>query len=124
MKSIVKKISSALQVILMAPVKLPAKIAGIVKYLALGLGIVESVLDGDEKPDSEVTKESPKLVEDRTDKDQQPDQAALEEESTMPENNTDRDPQIKKTKLSEESALLEETSELHDPGKEVRHADQ
>lgn len=137
MKSIVKKISRALQVILMAPVKLPAKIAGVLKYVALGLGVIESVLDGDDKVDSEETKESPKLevgnsdkaqeidevepVEDHDDQGLQSDPAELGLKQAMPENNPDRDQQIKKANLSEESALLEETSDLHDPGKETGH---
>jgi len=122
MKSIIKKISRALQVILMAPVKLPAKIAGIVQYLALGLGIVESVLDEDDKVDSGGTEESSKLevgnsdkaqeidevepVEDHIDEGRQLDQAESVEESTMP------------------AEISTETSDLDDLGKEGGHADQ
>ncbi|WP_312339791.1 hypothetical protein [Sphingobacterium sp.] len=47
MKKIVDKIAKVLQVILLAPVKLPNKALNIAKYIALGLGIVESVLEKD-----------------------------------------------------------------------------
>ncbi|MCS3556211.1 MULTISPECIES: hypothetical protein [unclassified Sphingobacterium] len=50
MKNIVQKISRALQMVLMAPIKLPGKALNIIKYIALGLGVVETVLDDkDEK---------------------------------------------------------------------------
>ncbi|WP_140937603.1 hypothetical protein [Sphingobacterium lumbrici] len=45
MKHIINKISQALQVILLAPIKLPGKALNILKYVAVGLGIIESVLD-------------------------------------------------------------------------------
>ncbi|WP_343557257.1 hypothetical protein [Sphingobacterium sp.] len=47
MKKIIDKIAAVLQVILLAPVKLPNKALNIAKYIALGLGIVESVLEKD-----------------------------------------------------------------------------
>ena len=47
MKKIIDKIAKVLQVILLAPVKLPNKALNIAKYIALGLGIVESVLEKD-----------------------------------------------------------------------------
>jgi len=47
MKKIVDKIAKVLQVILLAPVKLPNKALNIAKYIALGLGIVESLLEKD-----------------------------------------------------------------------------
>lgn len=52
MKKIIKKISAALQVVLLAPIKLPGKALNIIKYIALGLGVVETVLDekGEEEP--------------------------------------------------------------------------
>ncbi|MEN5379070.1 hypothetical protein [Sphingobacterium kitahiroshimense] len=49
MKNIIQKISRALQVVLMAPIKLPGKALNIIKYIALGLGIVETVLDDKDK---------------------------------------------------------------------------
>ncbi|WP_293926797.1 hypothetical protein [Sphingobacterium sp. UBA6320] len=50
MKKIIKKISGAVQVILLAPVKLPGKLMNIIKYIGLGLGILESVIvDKDEQ---------------------------------------------------------------------------
>jgi hypothetical protein len=45
MKKVISKISQVLQVILLAPVKLPGKALNIIKYIALGLGVVETVLD-------------------------------------------------------------------------------
>ncbi|MEN5054019.1 hypothetical protein [Sphingobacterium kitahiroshimense] len=45
MKKIIQKISQALQVVLLAPIKLPGKALNIIKYIALGLGVVETVLD-------------------------------------------------------------------------------
>lgn len=54
MKKIINKISRALQVVLIAPVKLPGKALHIIKYIALGLGIVETVLDDPDKKGEEV----------------------------------------------------------------------
>ncbi|GGH29894.1 hypothetical protein FAZ19_21720 [Sphingobacterium alkalisoli] len=45
MKSIINKISRALQVVLLAPIKLPGKALNILKYVAVGLGVIESVLE-------------------------------------------------------------------------------
>lgn len=53
MKKIIQKISRALQVVLMAPIKLPGKALNIIKYIALGLGVVETVLDDKEKKGEE-----------------------------------------------------------------------
>lgn len=49
-KKIFNKIGQVLQLVLAAPVKLPGKVGNILKYLALGLGIVETVLDREEPP--------------------------------------------------------------------------
>ncbi|MFD2905212.1 hypothetical protein [Sphingobacterium anhuiense] len=49
MKKIIQKISRALQVVLMAPIKLPVKALNIIKYISLGLGVVETVLDDKDK---------------------------------------------------------------------------
>lgn len=49
MKKIIKKISGVIQVILLAPVKLPGKVLNIIKYVGLGLGIIESVIADDKK---------------------------------------------------------------------------
>lgn len=48
MKGIIKKISQAVQVILLAPIKLPGKALNVLKYIAVGLGIIETVLDEEE----------------------------------------------------------------------------
>jgi len=49
MKKIIKKISGAIQIILLAPVKLPAKVLNVLKYIGLGMGIIESVIVEDEE---------------------------------------------------------------------------
>lgn len=49
MKKIIKKINGAIQIILLAPVKLPAKVLNIFKYIGLGLGIIESVIAEDKE---------------------------------------------------------------------------
>lgn len=41
MKKLFNKIEQVLQLVLAAPVKLPGKVGNVLKYLALGLGIVE-----------------------------------------------------------------------------------
>lgn len=48
MKKIIKKINDAIQVILLAPVKLPIKILTVIKYIGLGMGILESVVNDKE----------------------------------------------------------------------------
>ncbi|OJZ05773.1 MULTISPECIES: hypothetical protein [Sphingobacterium] len=53
MKKIFNKIGQVLQLLLAAPVKLPGKVGNVLNYLALGLGIVETVLD-EAKSHSEV----------------------------------------------------------------------
>lgn len=50
MRKIVNKIGRVLQIVLAAPVKLPGKLGNILKYLAVGLGIAETVLDNEERP--------------------------------------------------------------------------
>jgi len=50
MKKIFNKIGQVLQMVLAAPVKLPGKVGNVLKYLALGLGIVETVLDREQPP--------------------------------------------------------------------------
>lgn len=49
MKKIIKKISRAVQVVLLAPIKLPVKALEVLKYVAVGLGIIETVLDKEER---------------------------------------------------------------------------
>lgn len=49
MKKIIKKIGGAIQIILLAPVKLPVKVLNILKYIGLGMGIIESVMVEDEE---------------------------------------------------------------------------
>ena len=45
MKKIIRKISQVVQVVLLAPIKLPVKALQVLKYVAVGLGIIETVLD-------------------------------------------------------------------------------
>jgi len=40
MKKFIHKISQAVQVVLLAPIKLPAKVMIVPKYIAIGLGVV------------------------------------------------------------------------------------
>lgn len=56
MKKILNKIGQVLQMVLMAPVKLPEKAGNILKYIALGLGILETVMK-EEKPPPEAVDE-------------------------------------------------------------------
>ena len=43
MNKIIKKISQAVQVLLLAPVKLPGKALNIIRYVAVGLGVLEAM---------------------------------------------------------------------------------
>lgn len=56
MKKIFNKIGQVLQLVLAAPVKLPGKVGNVLKYVAIGLGILETVLE--EEPPPEVNKPS------------------------------------------------------------------
>ena len=51
MKKILNKIGQVLQVVLAAPVKWPGKAGNILKYIALGLGIVKTVMEEDKDAD-------------------------------------------------------------------------
>lgn len=54
MKQIIRKISQAVQVVLLAPIKLPAKALNVFQYIAVGLGIIEQVIQDDsDKPKTE-----------------------------------------------------------------------
>ena len=79
MKKIVNKIAKVLQVILLAPVKLPNKALNVAKYIALGLGIVESVLEKDtDRPANEKTAASADLLDgSRQDDDRDKDKKAV-----------------------------------------------
>ncbi len=55
MNRIISKIGNVLQLILAAPIKLPGKTLNIVRYIALGLGIIESVIN--EKDDETTASE-------------------------------------------------------------------
>ena len=62
MKKIIKKIGQALQVLLMAPIKLPGKALNIIKYIALGLGVVETVLDDNDKKEEDESSPPEQIV--------------------------------------------------------------
>lgn len=53
MKKVIKKISQAVQMVLLAPIKLPGKAMNIIKYVAVGLGIIETVLEGEDAEKSQ-----------------------------------------------------------------------
>lgn len=63
MKKLFNKIGQVLQLVLAAPVKLPGKVGNVLKYLALGLGIMETVLD-EAKPQPDVKDGKPPSVAD------------------------------------------------------------
>ncbi|MDQ1151166.1 hypothetical protein QE382_003150 [Sphingobacterium zeae] len=58
MKKILNKIGQVLQVVLAAPVKWPAKAGNILKYIALGLGIVKTVMEEEKDADDGRNKSS------------------------------------------------------------------
>ncbi|MEI2275593.1 hypothetical protein OHD16_25955 [Sphingobacterium sp. ML3W] len=57
MKKIINKIGKVLGLVLAAPIKLSGKALNIVRYLALGLGIIESVINEDDQRISEGEKD-------------------------------------------------------------------
>ncbi|WP_037525755.1 hypothetical protein, partial [Sphingobacterium sp. IITKGP-BTPF85] len=65
MKKIIQKISRALQVVLMAQIKLPGKAINIIKYIALGLGVVETVMDDKDKKGEEESPPADQLLIDK-----------------------------------------------------------
>lgn len=64
MKEILKKIGQVLQVVLAAPVKWPGKAGNILKYIAVGLGILETVMEQEkpppEKSSDDATEQTPR----------------------------------------------------------------
>lgn len=74
MKKIITKINRVLQVVLLAPIKWPSKALQMFKYIALGLGVVETVLDD---PDKKKTEESPPMEKGTAQKEKEvPDESA------------------------------------------------
>ncbi|MGJ1241021.1 hypothetical protein [Sphingobacterium siyangense] len=69
MKKILNKIGKVLQVVLAAPVKWPGKAGNILKYIAVGLGILETVME-EEKPPPEDNSDLPMLPKERSDADE------------------------------------------------------
>ena len=60
MKKIIQKIAQAVQVVLMAPIKLPVKALNVLKYIAVALGIIEQVMQDDSAPSD--AEEAPKAI--------------------------------------------------------------
>jgi len=58
MKKILNKIGKVLQVVLAAPVKWPGKAGNILKYIAVGLGILETVMEEEKPPPESPTYDS------------------------------------------------------------------
>ena len=58
MNKFLKKISAVVQMVLLAPVKLPGQALNVIKYIALGLGILEAVVSdkGDDSEGSDTVK--------------------------------------------------------------------
>jgi len=56
MKKILRIASKAVQVVLAAPVKLPAKVVQVVKYVALLIGIAETVIHEEKEDKDEIIK--------------------------------------------------------------------
>lgn len=69
MKKILNKIGKVLQVVLAAPVKWPGKAGNILKYIAVGLGILETVME-EEKPPPVNNSDLPTLPKERSDADE------------------------------------------------------
>ncbi|SFS98470.1 hypothetical protein [Sphingobacterium wenxiniae] len=53
MKKTIKRISQAIQVVLLAPIKLPGKALNILKYVAVSLGVLEAVLSDKEQEEGD-----------------------------------------------------------------------
>lgn len=90
MKKIFSKIGQVLQLLLAAPVKLPGKVGNVLKYLALGLGVVETVLD-EAKSQPEVDNgKAPQEGKDNLD-DGERNQSALDDTMSAAVSPTDKD---------------------------------
>lgn len=91
MKKIFNKVGQVLQLLLAAPVKLPGKVGNVLKYLALGLGIVETILD-EAKPQQEVDDgKEPQEGRDNPD-DGERNQSALDDTMSVAVSATDNEP--------------------------------
>ncbi len=69
MKKILNKIGKVLQVVLAAPVKWPGKAGNILKYIAVGLGILETVMEEEKQP-AVNNSDLPMLPKERSDSDE------------------------------------------------------
>lgn len=58
MKKLISKINQAVQLVLVSPLKLPSKAMNIIRYVALSLGILDTVLNDDEAQQEVSTDES------------------------------------------------------------------
>ena len=91
MKKIVNKVGRVLQLLLAAPVKLPGKVGNVLKYLALGLGIVETVLD-EARPQPELEDEKQPLEGKDNTKDGEKNQLAMDDTMSAAVSPTENDP--------------------------------
>jgi len=93
MKKIFNKIGQVLQLLLAAPVKLPAKVGNVLKYLALGLGIVETVLD-EAKSHSEIDDGKEPQEGKYNQDDGERNQSALDDTMSAAVSPTDKEPSV------------------------------
>lgn len=74
MKKIFNKIGQVLQLVLAAPVKLPGKVGNVLRYVAVALGVLETVLEeeqGEPPPKAkQTTVHSPDLPQERSETDE------------------------------------------------------
>ncbi|UQA73249.1 hypothetical protein K2F45_15600 [Sphingobacterium siyangense] len=91
MKKIFNKIGQVLQLLLVAPVKLPGKVGNVLKYLALGLGIVETILD-EAKSHSEIDDAKEPQEGKYNPDDGERNQSAMDDTMSAAESPTDKDP--------------------------------
>lgn len=93
MKKIFNKIGQVLQLLLAAPVKLPAKVGNVLKYLALGLGIVETILD-EAKSHSEIDDGKEPQEGKYNPDDGEKNQSAMDDTMSAAESPTDKDASV------------------------------
>ena len=67
MKKTINKVSAMLQVLLLAPIKLPGKVVNVLKYIAVGVGLLQRVLDEDKSDAPPPAPNVPKNSADLTD---------------------------------------------------------
>lgn len=91
MKKIFNKVGQVLQLLLAAPVKLPGKVGNVLKYLALGLVIVETVLDEAKSHPEVANGKAPQEGNDNPD-DGERNQSAMDDTMSAAVSPTDKEP--------------------------------